>query len=93
MAGRKYLQNKKIKHEKEQELEQMLEDYFSEMIMDLNLRLLADMERETGMDEQILWVERITLTEVGYPDIPDRRSFRQKIKSNMAALWKRIKFW
>lgn len=80
------------KIEKEQQ-EQMLRHYLGEMIVDLNLRLIMGMDVKACMSEPLLWVDSITLTEIEYPPVPDRTSFRQKLKDQAASLWRRIKFW
>lgn len=80
------------KIEKDQQ-EQMLRHYLGEMIMDLNLRLIMGMDVKACMGEPLLWVDSITLTEIEYPPVPGRTSFRQKLKNQAASLWRRIKFW
>lgn len=87
---------KKIIEQKE--LEQMLESYFKDLVIDLNLRLLVDIDGEACMNEPLLWVEGITLTEVGYPAVQEpaaagEKSFRQRLAGRLSALWKHIKFW
>lgn len=77
--------------EKQKELESLLKTCFQELVIDLNLRMLADMDARTCMSEPLLWVEGITLTGVAYPDVPRRKSFRQWLKDKSSALWKRLK--
>lgn len=87
---------KKIKEkrgEEQRELEKHLETCFQEMVIDLNLCMLADMDAKTCMTEPLLWVDSITLMGVVYPDIPCAKSFRQWLMDKTAALWKYMKHW
>lgn len=76
----------------QQELEQLLQAYFQDLIIDLNLRMLADTDAAACICEPLLLVEAITVTAVAYPNIPQKESFRQNLGKKFKNFWKRITF-
>lgn len=49
------------------ELKNILNIYFQEMVIELNLRLLLETENNICIEEPLLWIDRILLSGVEYP--------------------------
>lgn len=81
----------------QQAFEELLAEYFEDLVIELNLRMLADTTEQVCACEPLLWVERITVTGVVYPEIPQRKDFSQKkdfwhgIADKLKSIQKRIK--
>lgn len=75
-----------------QEYEEMLQDYFQELVMELNFRMLAETDANDCICEPLLMVENITVTDVVYPDIPHKDSFWKRVIRRIRKLWKWITF-
>lgn len=84
------------KQEQEISLEPLLQNYFTQMKAELNIRLLCEADAENGADlfrseffqvpEQVLWIENIILTDC------ERQPCRKKEKKGKSgSRWESIK--
>lgn len=72
-----------------EEIRKCLDLYAVELREDLNIRLFCETEEESFIQEQVLWIEDIILTEVVY-----QQKRKKYVLGKMIAVWKqRIKIW
>lgn len=64
-----------------EEIKKSLDLYAVELRKNLNIRLFCEIEEESSIQEQVLWIEDITLTEVVYPEKKRRFPIMKKIKT------------
>lgn len=64
-----------------EKIRKCLDLYAVELREDFNIRLFCETEEESSMQEQVLWIEDITLTEVVYPEKKRQFPIMKKIKA------------
>ncbi len=64
-----------------EKIRKCLDLYAVELREDLNIRLFCETEEESSIQEQVLWIEDITLTEVVYPEKKRQFLIMKKIKT------------
>lgn len=64
-----------------EEIKKCLDLYAVELREDFNIRLFCETEEENSMQEQVLWIEDITLTEVVYPEKKRQFLIMKKIQT------------
>ena len=64
-----------------EEIKKCLDLYAVELREDFNIKLFCETEEENSMQEQVLWIEDITLTEVVYPEKKRQFLIMKKIKT------------
>ena len=64
-----------------EQIKKCLDLYAVELREDFNIRLFCETEEESSIQEQVLWIEDITLTEVVYPEKKRQFLIMKKIKT------------
>ena len=64
-----------------EKIRKCLDLYAVDLREDFNIRLFCETEEESSMQEQVLWIEDITLTEVVYPEKKRQFPIIKKIKA------------
>lgn len=71
----------KREQKRREEIRKCLDLYAVELKEDFNIRLFCETEEESSIQEQVLWIEDITLTEVVYPEKKRQFTIMKKIKT------------